>query len=719
MPTLVYSILHRIQGRIRIRLNRVKGDLAFQERLYAVLKSKPGVRTVRIVDTCASVSIIFEEDRFSPEEVLNQLSEESVILADLPLGRDLRKRLGKNSIYRLANTLEAAPPLQLGLGLLSAAAAAFSLPSFLTRGLLCLATVPIFGRAVRTLYEEGRPGVDIMDGASILILTLESAYVPAGIMVLLIAVGEYIRDIAAKRSESMLDELLSLSRSSAWLVRSETRVRVPVEKIKEGDLLVVYTGEQVPVNAVIKQGAATVIIAGAGFDTLPIEVAPGDRIPAESIVLEGKLYLSCTAPRVQPVMDRIMERERRRHLYRTAYQRVALKRAYAVVTPVLLFAAGAFMLSRNLNQALTIICFDFVTGIRIALPTAILAYMYRAGKDGVLIKTGAALEELGQVDVIVFARTGIITAGVSELTEIIPLHDFSADQLLASAAAVEYRYHHPAARAIYRYAKQRKISIAERRNSQLFAGLGVSADLDGRKVRVGSGRFMMQQNISLEKATEAASYVKARADSVVYLAFDNELVGLIAYRDTVRPEARRALARLQELGISELVMTSGDAGESVDRIAASIGIERVYCQLSPEEKADLVRDYQLRGKKVALIGDDVSDALAMAQADLAIAMNDSTDVARYRADIIITDDDLNHLPVTIELSRQAMTHLRQNMLFVGLPNWLGLLLSVTNAIGPLRGTMLNNGSVILAALNDLRPALALKQDPPIELRPLN
>lgn len=717
MSKLAYSILHRSNGRIRIRLNRVKSDQAFRERLYAVLKSKPGVCVVRIAESCASVLIVFEEKRFLAETVLQELSEEAVLLADLPLGRDSGKRLRKNSIYKLANALEATAPLQLTLGFASLLAAALSLPPVLKRGFLLIATIPLFGRGVRTLYEERRPGVDLMDGASILILTLETAYVPAAIMVLLIAVGEYIRDFATKRSEAMLDELLSLSRSSAWLVRNETRVRVPVEKIKEGDSLVVYTGEQVPVNGVIREGAATVIIAGAGFDTLPIEVEVGDKIPAESIVLEGKLYLSCTAPRLQAVMDRIMERERRRHLYRTSYQRVALKRAYGIITPVLLFAASAFLFSRNLNQALTIICFDFITGIRIALPTAILAYMYRAGKDGVLIKTGAALEELGKVDVIVFARTGVVTAGVSELTELIPLPGFASEQILSAAAAVEYRYHHPAARAIYRYAKQKKISITERKNSQLFAGMGVIADLEGCRVSIGSRRFMQQQNISVDKADAAALSMKGRGDSVVYVAFANELVGLIAYRDTVRHEAGAALLRLKQLGISELVMTSGDSGESVGRIASQIGIERVYSQLSPEEKADLVRDYQLRGKKVALVGDDVSDALAMAQADLAIAMNDSTDVARYRADIIITDDDLNHLPATIELSRQAMIHLRQNMLFVSLPNWLGLLLSVTNAVGPVRGTVLNNGSVILAALNDLRPAL--RQDQSIEFRPLN
>lgn len=717
MSSLQYNVVHRIPGRIRVRLPRLRGDSVFQERLLGILNSQTGVRLVRIAAECASITIIFDEKKFSPESSLDKLNENSVMLSDLPVGKDVRKRLRKNRLYRFASLLEAPPAAQLALGIASLASVLLPVPSLITRLLLLSSSLPIFGRGIRTVLEEGRPAVEFMDGASVVLLTVESANLPASIMLLLIGISEYIRDYAAQRSERMLNELLSLSRSSAWLVRNETRVRVPVEKINVGDALVVYTGERVPVDSIIKRGQATVIKYGSTADALPHELGPGDEVAADSVLLEGKLYINCKTARTQPVMDRIMERERRHLLYRTSYQKNALKAGYSIVAPILFFAAGAFLLSRNLNQALTIICFDFVTGIRIALPTAILSFIYKAGREGVLIKTGAALEQLSKIDVIIFARTGVITAGESEVTELIPFTNKNPDELLAAAAAVEYRYHHPAARAIYRYAKRKNIKIEERKNSQLYAGLGVTAELGQRRVIVGSRRLMRQFNINVEAAQAAADYVKTRGDSAAFIAFDNELVGLIAYRDAVRTEAATALQRLKEKGVREIIMTSGDAGDPVERIAKSIGIERVFSQLSPEEKADLVRDFQLRGQKVALVGDDVSDALAMAQADLSIAMNDSTDVARYRADIIITDDDLNHLPDTVAMSKQAMNYLRQNMVVVSLPNWLGLMLSITNVIGPVRGTILNNGSVIVAALNGLRPALS--HEPAIEYHPLN
>ncbi|MBX9686498.1 MAG: heavy metal translocating P-type ATPase [Candidatus Obscuribacterales bacterium] len=708
MPAFQYQILHRLEGRIRLRIPRIKHDPVYSEHLYAFLQNFTGVRFIRLNLDCASLTIFFDERRFFPEKELQLIDDGSIMKADLRLGKDPGKRLERSLRYKLAGTLEVSPSLQIATALLSLAASALPFSVFIKRALLLLATLPLVGRGMRTFYEEGRPAVEFMDAASVLLLLLESAYLPAATLLALIAGGEYIRDFAAKRGSGMLDELLSISRNSAWLVKNESRLRVAVEKLKVGDSIVVYTGEKVPVAGIVSQGSATVIAAGSGGDVFPVELSAGALVLADSIVLEGKLYLSCTEVLRPRLEDRITERERRRLLYRTAYQRKSLKTAYSVVTPILLFAATAFILSRNLNQALTIICFDFVTGIRIALPTAVLAYMYKAGKQGVLIKTAYALETFSNIDVLILAGSGVVRSSDSELTEILSVSDFSTDELLEFAAATEYRYHHPAARAIYRHTKKHKISIPERHNSSLFPGLGVTAEVRGRQVAIGSLRLMNELNIDTSAASLAVCNIEKRGESIAYLAVDSVLAGVLSYRDLLRSGAAAALQSMKEMGLAEIVLVSGDSSAAVSRIASEIGTNRIYANFSPEEKADLLRDYQLRGYRVAIVGDDISDALAMAQADLAIAMSDSTDLARYRADIIITDDNLQNLPSMLNLSREAMFSMRQNMLLVSLPNWLGLLLSVSGLIGPLKGTVLNNGSVILAALNGLRPAFQVK-----------
>ncbi len=696
-----HKILHRIPGRIRVRMYRLKHDLVFQEKVVSFFLTLAGVRAVGVNPACASLTLEFDSSLFFPEETLARISESEIIQATI----QPKKLPAKNRFNNWVEKLEAPPIVQLGLGALSLASAVFGFPPALTRTVLALATAPIFGRGLRVFLEEGRPAVEFMDAASLIVLTVESAYMPASVMVFLIGIGEYIRDFAAQKSESMQDELLKLSQGSAWLVQNERRERVSISKLNIGDSIVVYTGERIPVRCRIEEGTATIVKAKSSLNKLPIQVGPGDEISAGAIIIDGKLYLTCISAKPKSQLSRALERERIRALYRTSYQRHALKKAYKIVNPIMLVSAFSFLLSRNVVQAFTIICFDFVTGVRIALPTSILSYMYNAGRNGVLIKAGSALEKLSEMDIVIFARSGVINVGDSEITSVLPLTDASADEILSAAAAVEYRYHHPAARAIYRYAQKRQLQISERRNSEFHPGLGVKALVDGRNVLVGSKRFMLDQEIDIESSEQSATEIKDRGDSVAYIAIEKELVGLIAYRDQIKEEGAAVLRELKQLGIKETILISGDSGNQVRRLSNSIETDKFYTGLSPEAKADLVRSLQVNGLRVAVVGDEVSDALAMAQADLSIALNSSTDIAKYRADIIFSDDNIKHLPASIELSRKSMSFLRQNMFAVSIPNWLGLILSLTNIVGPVNATILNNGSVILAALNGLLPAL--------------
>lgn len=708
-------ILHRIPGRLRLRIERLKSDEAFRDRLYCLLKDKEAVKSVRIAVSCASLRLEFDEAEFDALAFLQALSQNEVMLTDLPLGKEVKPVLRRSLVYKLANSLEFPSSLQLALA--AAALASCFFPLGLTgRALLGLATLPVLARGIRTLYEDGKPGADLLDAGSVTLLNLRAAQGPGAIMLFLIALSEFIRDHAAERSSSMLKELLSLSQRSAWLVSGEEKKQIAADKLKAGDIIVVYTGESAAAEGIVESGHATVISAGQSAEKLPAEMEAGSRVGQDSIVLDGKLYLRCLGPRVVPAeQDRILERERKRLLYRTPYQRAALKNAYNIVMPMLFFSASAFALSRNINQALAIICFDLLSGIRIALPTLVLSYMYRAGKQGLLIKSGSALEELAKVDLVVFARTGVITSGESEVSRIMVLSDkYSENYLLERAAAVEYRYHHAAARAIYRQARLRQLRVPERKNSTLYPGRGISAEVEGSLVTIGNEALMQELAMDLSNAKNASEEISRSGDSLVYLALKNEVVAVICYKDKIRSEAGAALEALEKAGLKTFVFSSAsravfsEDNENQTNDQLRLSPAQSFFELSPEDKADLVRDFQLKGLKVAFCGDDLSDALAMAQADIALAMSDSTELARYRADIIVTNNDLKQIPQAYMLAKDCMSHLKQNMLVVSLPNWLGLLLSVSNRVGPVGGAVLNNGSVILAALNGLSPAVPLQ-----------
>lgn len=692
-----FQIVHYIAGRIRLRINRLKDDLFFTEALKWLLRSRPGVREVRVNPACSSVIINFDDKQFNPLEYLYSISQADLINAEIPLEDKARKRLKKTSAYKTVQDLDVLmpPSMQAGLGILAFASALAGGPALLSRALITVASIPILNRAVRIFLDEHRLGPDALDGLSCIVLAARGQFVPAGCMVLLIGLGEYIRDLAVRRFESITAHLKALSGKSAWRVDGNERTRIPIENIPAGTLLVIYTGEIVPVDGTVSAGTGVVATRTGRSQS----VSRGHSVEADSVLLEGKIYInSQPEAHVESGRQAIEQRKYRRSLYRTRFQMLSLSKAYRIFAPVLAWAGAAFLLTRNPGHALTLICFDLVTGIRIAVPSVVLQSMYCAGQRGILIRNGAALERLSEIDTIVFACSGTITEGFADVTEVIPLGNNNTSDIIKYAAAAEHRYYHPAARAIWRQARKLGISVPERSGSLLIGGLGVQADVEGRSVGVGSKSFMENENTDTSAAIHPEFYVQSRGDSLAYVSIDGKLSGLIAYRDPIRENAKSVVNQLSALSVKNTIMISGDSVSATRRVAAEAGVEKFVSELGPQEKADLIRDFQLRGHTVAMVGDDLSDELALRQADLAISMRDSVDAARFESHVVLMDDNLQQLPDAVEIGRTAMNAARENVMLFSVPNVVGLLLSLFGKIGPIHGAVLNNGSVIIVTL---------------------
>ena len=350
--------------------------------------------------------------------------------------------------------------------------------------------------------------------------------------------------------------------------------------------------------------------------------------------------------------------------------------------------------------------FDFATGIRVSAPTTVLATMTAAVQRDVLIKGGRAIEQLAQLDALVFDKTGTLTTGVARVTEVVPLAGLSADELLSLAAAAEQRLSHPAAQAIVRAAERRGLPLLERGESHVAIGLGVEAHVEGRVVLVGSERFLANREIMLpgDVRREAAQAGRAGSSSV-FVALDGQLVGAVRYADVPRPEAGAVLAGLRARGIRRFVMVTGDNEAVARAVAREVGIDEVEAGVFPERKAEVVRALQAAGHTVGVIGDGINDSPALAYADVSFSLKEGTDVARETADVVL-HGDLHGLTEAIDLGRESMRLLRQNLAIVALPNAAGMLLATTGALGPLAATALNNGSAVAAAFNGLRPLMA-------------
>jgi heavy metal translocating P-type ATPase len=349
---------------------------------------------------------------------------------------------------------------------------------------------------------------------------------------------------------------------------------------------------------------------------------------------------------------------------------------------------------------------DYGTGIRIAAPTTVLASMTRALRRGILIKGGRHLERLAQVNAVVFDKTGTLTTGQPELLKVVPYDGHTEEGVLTLAAASEQRLTHPVAQAIVRAAGQRGVVIPPRTAFEYHIGLGVEAEVTGKRVLTGCKRFMAMKAVEIPISVHHdLSRIEQGGYSPVCVAEGDRVVGLLAYSDPPREEAGEVVNALRGMGIKEIVMLTGDNPVVAQRVADTLGIEHYLADVLPGDKASAVKSLQQRGYTVAVIGDGINDSPALAHADVGIAVHGGTDVAQETAHVVLLRGGLWKVPLGIQIAREAMDLIRQNWSLISVPNTVALGLACFGILGPAATTLLSNGSAVLATGNALRPLL--------------
>ncbi len=712
-----YKIMHAVAGRLRIRVDAIKNDDEAASRLLSKLSAIAQITAVRVNTWCATAVVSYDTREFSEDALLAVLDKLSIDQPENGAGQDasiavIRPTSTASKLLTIAQRLvrlvdQFFPPfVQLAFGAASFAISALKFPVFISRAVLAIAVCPIINRACQTILDEKRLGVDSLDGMAALLMIANGRLVEAGFMSALIGLGEFIRERTARRCEKIVTDLLGLKGRFAWLVKGNKRLCIPADEVRPGDVVVVYPGDMVPVDGLVLGGMAAVDQSKLTGEFIPVEVEKGNTVYASTVAVEGKIYVRCTASGADTKAGLVLESLNNVPLHETRIQNYASVMADKLVVPIFIASGLCFALTRNLQRLMSMLIFDFCTGIRIAAPTAVLASMNRAGQHGILIKGGGALERLASVDAIVFDKTGTLTTGQPKVTQVITLNGYSEQQLVSFAASVEQRLHHPASRAITRYAGVCGVKVPERASSTFVRGMGVKAEVRGLSVLVGSKRLMETESVNTDAAKKTEASVARKGESLAYIAINGECCGLISYSDHLRPEADSALRRLKRMGIKKLIMATGDNDEAAQRIATSAGLEDVLAKAFPEQKADLVKQLKAEGYTVAVIGDGINDSPMMAHADVAISLHDGTEAARHSADVVLTDDDLTRLPEAITIARKAMGLVKQNLALAVVPNSSGLALAAMGIVGPAGATLLNNGSAICAALNSLRPLYA-------------
>jgi P-type Cu2+ transporter len=697
-PTI--EIVHRIPGRIRFRVPALRSHPELAERLLAAGMAHPGVRSVRVNLACASVVVEGDTTAGSERDSLGLI----------------HTWLATPSERRRSDPSPASPIRRLvPLGLALASVALTFLGGWwqaLAVALSVAGALPIGRRALTSLVAQRRLTVDQLDSAAIGLLVALGDVRGAALISGLVALGEEIRERTGRRSQRAALDLQAALGRSAWLVRGQTKIQVGVDQLRVHDTVVVYPGDLVPVDGLVVDGSATVDQKLLTGEAMPILKAKGDRVFAGTDVADGRIYVRAEAVGKTTRAGWIVKVLEEAPVLDSRAVSYANRFADRLVAPTFALAGLSLALTGNFARAAAILIVDFATGIRVSAPTTIMATLGRAARDGILIKGGRAVEQLATADAIVFDKTGTLTHGEPDVTDVVSLNpEFTPDDVLALAASAEQRLRHPTARAVVRHARHRHLAIPRRQEFQYTTGLGVLARIKGRSVRVGSARFLAAAGFPVDRLDGVATRLSSTGASLVYVAVDDTLAGLLAYRDPLRAEASAVIERLRALGVREILIVTGDEIATAQMVAGALGVRRVHASALPDEKAEIVRELQRQGHTVAVVGDGINDSPALSLADVSVSLPHGADVARETADVVLMEPDLWGLVHAIQMAREGIGLIRQNLVIIGVPNAAAMALATAGRLSPVGATLLNNGSTIVAAVNSLRPLMSTNGRP--------
>jgi Cd2+/Zn2+-exporting ATPase len=648
------------------------------------LKDTPGLEALEVFPKSARVRLVYDPGRTTEERLLERLSALGFVPVKGPAAPVVP------GPWRNPKVLLSL--LSGGLLLAGWLAGFTDAPSLVTQALYAASLLSggyFFGReAVEDLIFERRVGIELLMAVAAVVAAVMGALAEGAMLAFLYSISEAAEGYTEERTRSAVRALMDLAPKTAHVLRDGREVETPVEDIAAGDVLLVRPGETVPTDGRVAAGRSSVDEAPVTGESVPVEKGPGDAVYAGSINGEGaleveatKVFADNTIARIIRMVEEAQERKGRSERFIERFGRryspavLALGVLIAVGPPLLAAASWSVWILR----ATVFIVAAAPCALVISIPIAMAATLGRAARDGVLIKGGIYVEELAKVRVVAFDKTGTLTTGEPEVTDVRPWTSHAERETLALAAAVERQSEHPLARAVVRRAEEEGIAPVPVEDFRALTGAGATARVDGRRVFVGSpALFAERLGRDLSGAEPEIRRLQEEGKTVVLVGTETELYGLIALRDNLRPDAPRVVGELRRQGL-RVAMLTGDNRRTAGALARELGLDEVYAGLKPDEKALQVRRLHERYGHVAMVGDGVNDAPALAEATVGVAMGAiGTDVAMETADVVLMADDLEKLVYALALARKNGRVVRQNL-------WLSAVVIGALVVGAVAG----------------------------------
>lgn len=544
----------------------------------------------------------------------------------------------------------------------------------------------------------------------------------AATIITLISLGKYFEAVAKGRTSEAIKKLMGLVPKTATVIQGDMEIEMPIDEVEAGDVILVRPGGKVPVDGVVLEGLTAVDESMLTGESIPVEKKTGDKVVGASINKNGAIKFKATKVGKDTVLSQIIKLVEQAQEQKAPIAKLAdiisgyfvpIVMAIALISGLAWFLSGQSEIF-SLTIFISVLVIACPCALGLATPTAIMVGTGRGAEYGVLIKGGEALETAHRINTIVFDKTGTITEGKPQITDLVAVEGIGETELLQVAASAEKGSEHPLGEAIIKGAEERNIELKKSEKFEAIPGHGIRVNIDDKEVLLGNSKLMTDEGIELKEFKEISGKLAGEGKTPMYIAREGRLIGIVAVADVVKESSRKAFEKLHEMGI-EVAMITGDNRRTAEAIAKQVGIDRVLAEVLPQDKAEEVKKLQKEGKKVAMVGDGINDAPALAQSDVGIAIGSGTDVAMESADIVLMKSDLMDVPSAIQLSKKTIKNIKENLFWafgynvVGIPIAAGLLYI---PFGIKLNPMIAAAAMSLSSVSVLTNALRLKRFKP-------
>ncbi len=687
------TIQHDLPGRLRVHLCCERMTLSQADELEYYLLSVEGVKSVKVYDRTRDAVVVYDGARAGVVRALAAFSFAKAEKLELvpehtsrALNREFEDKLAVTVMRRCVSRL--------------------FLPVSITSALAVLRSVKYIREGLLALWHR-KLSVAVLDGTAVAVSILRGDYNTAGSVMFMLQLGEILEEWTHKKSVADLASAMSLKVDKVWLRTEGTEVLTDVRSVRPGDRIVIRTGGMIPLDGNVVEGEAMVNQSSLTGESMPVAKRPGSPVYAGTVAEEGECVITVEKVSGSGRYDRVVRMIEESEKLKSTAEDKAARMADNLVPYTLGGTALTYLVTRNVTKMLAVLMVDFSCALKLAIPIAVLSAMRESAGYHISVKGGRFLEAVAKADTIVFDKTGTLTYATPTVAAVIPFGGQQEAEMLRLAACLEEHYPHSMANAVVEEAKHRGLSHEEYHSQvQYVVAHGISSMVEEKKVIIGSAHFVFEDEGCRVPAGEQEKFdAIPAAYSHLYLCIDGVLAAVICIHDPLRREAREAVKALHDSGFSNVVMMTGDNRRTAESVAREVGVDAVYAEVLPEDKAAFVRAEKAKGHTVIMVGDGVNDSPALSEADAGIAISTGAAIAREIADITVASENLFELVILRKLSQALMGRIHGSYRFIVGFNLSLIALGVAGILPPTTSALLHNGSTLGISLKNMTDLL--------------